>query len=84
MPLRQATCTDWQQADVEGRLATIAELRSIVGGQITGGGVSGRGTVLGDEQAYDLFEARCDEPYARGFLLYKLYSIVADFAGVAP
>ena len=44
-----------------------------------GEGVSGRGTVLEDEQAYRLFNGRCER--FPGFLLYKLYSHAAAFAG---
>jgi hypothetical protein len=40
--------------------------------------------VLEEEQAYDLFQAYCKQPFARGFLLYKLYGRAAGFAGQAP
>jgi hypothetical protein len=81
-PARQLRCTDWQGADPRERRQIIAMLREFLGGPVIGEGVSGRGTVLEDDQAYRLFDGRCDR--FPGFLLYKLYSHAAAFAGGAP
>jgi hypothetical protein len=79
-PINLADCTDWQQASVEERLGTIGQIREFVGGPVPGSG-GGRGVALEDEQAYDLFENYCENEFARGFKLYKLYSRAAAFSG---
>jgi hypothetical protein len=84
VPLRRATCADWREADAHGRLAVLAQLRVIRADQITGRGVRGQGTVLSNELAYDLFENRCKLPNSDSYLLYKLYSFAAGFAGIPP
>jgi hypothetical protein len=78
-PVNVADCTDWQQASVEERLGTIGQIREFVGGPVPGTG--GRGVALEDEEAYDLFENYCENEFARGFKLYKLYSRAAAFGG---
>jgi hypothetical protein len=78
-PINLADCTDWQQASVEERLGTIGQIREFVSGPVPGTG--GRGVALEDEQAYDLFENYCENEFARGFKLYKLYSRAAAFSG---
>jgi hypothetical protein len=78
-PINLADCTDWQQASVDERLGTIEQIREFVGGPVSGAG--GRGAVLDDEKAYDLFENYCENEFARGFKLYKLYSRAAAFSG---
>jgi hypothetical protein len=78
-PINLADCTDWQQASVDERLGTIEQIREFVGGPVSGTG--GRGVVLDDEEAYDLFENYCENEFARGFKLYKLYSRAAAFSG---
>ena len=37
------------------------------------------GRTLPDERAYDIIEARCKQPYARGFLLYEIYTRASAF-----
>jgi hypothetical protein len=81
-PARQLRCSDWQQADPSARREIVSSLREFLGGPVLGEGVSGRGTVLEDEQAHRLFNGRCER--FPGFLLYKLYSHAAAFAGRAP
>jgi hypothetical protein len=78
-PINLADCTDWQQASVDERLGTIEQIREFVGGPVSG--ARGRGVVLDDEKAYDLFENYCENEFARGFKLYKLYSRAAAFSG---
>jgi hypothetical protein len=79
--LGKLRCADWNQAGLDSRTAMVEELRAFAGGPVTGAGVQGRGAVLDDEQAYDLFEGRCRPEFAEGFLLVKLYTHAAGFAG---
>jgi hypothetical protein len=65
---RQADCTDWKEATVDQRGATIEAIREFEGGPTTGG----TGAVLADEDAYELFQNYCSEDFARAFKLYKL------------
>ena len=83
-PIAVYTCTEWRDAGVRERQAAVGRIRDFTGGQVTGRGAAGRGTVLEDESAYDFFEQACEQPYAQHFLLYKLYGHAAGFAGVAP
>jgi hypothetical protein len=78
-PINLADCTDWQQASVDERLGTIEQIREFVGGPVAG--TKGRGVALDDEEAYELFENYCENEFARGFKLYKLYSRAAAFSG---
>ena len=78
------TCTDWQRADEPMRRYVIRRLREITGGDVTGEGISGRGTILPDAQAVRLFDNYCSQRFARGFVLYKLYGQAAGFAGGPP
>lgn len=82
--LGKLRCEDWNRGDVDARSAIVEELRLFSGGPVTGEGVQGTGPVLEDEQAYELFERRCEGSYAEGFLLYKLYTHAAGFAGGGP
>lgn len=75
-------CKDWQKADADVRRYAIGRIRDITGGEVSGTG--GRGTVLSDEQAHRLFDNRCSDTAAGGFVLYKLYGHAAGFAGGAP
>ena len=77
-PINLADCTDWKQASVDQRLATIQQLKDYVGGPVAGSERSGG--ILEDDKAYDLFENYCAEEFARGFKLYKLYSRAAAFS----
>jgi hypothetical protein len=78
-PARLADCTDWRKGDVRERLGTVREIRAFAGGPT--GSPPGRGRVLKDEQAYELFENYCKNRFARGFKLYKLYTRAAAFKG---
>jgi hypothetical protein len=80
-PINLADCTDWQQGSVEERLATIEQIRNFLGGHVAGTESSGK--VLGDDEAYDLFESYCENEFARGFKLYKIYARAAAFSGLA-
>jgi hypothetical protein len=83
-PISLADCNDWNQANTEQRLGTIKQLKDFAGGPVVGNNASspsGRGSVLDDKQAYDLFNRYCEESLARGFKLYKLYERAAAFTG---
>lgn len=83
-PISLADCNDWEQANTEQRLGTIQQLKDFAGGPIVGNNASspsGTGSVLDDKKAYDLFNGWCEQSYARGFKLYKLYLRAAAFTG---
>jgi hypothetical protein len=83
-PINLADCHDWNQANTEERLGTIHDLEGFAGGPVVGNNAnspSGRGAVLTDKQAYDLFENYCAQSFATGFKLYKLYERAAAFEG---
>lgn len=78
-PINLADCTDWQQASADERLGTIEQIRNYVGGGVAG--TEGSGVVLDDERAYEVLDNFCQNEFARGFKLYKLYSRAAAFSG---
>lgn len=83
-PISLADCNDWNQANTEQRLGTIQQLKDFASGPIVGNNASspsGRGSVLDDKDAYDLFNRYCAMSFARGFKLYKLYQRAAAFTG---
>jgi hypothetical protein len=77
--LRLADCSDWSGASSAERLEAVSEIRDFAGGPVGSGG--GRGAILDDEAAYDLFEGWCEQEFARAFRLYKLYTRAAAFTG---
>lgn len=77
-PINLADCRDWNEGSVEERLGTIEAIKSFTGGEVAG--TEGEGRVLDDERAYDLFENYCENEFARGFKLYKLYGRAAAFS----
>jgi hypothetical protein len=86
-PINLADCNDWNQANTEQRLGTIKQLKDFAGGPVVGNSAtspSGRGSVLDDKQAYELFNRYCAADFAHGFKLYKLYERAAAFAGQQP
>jgi hypothetical protein len=78
-PIELADCTDWNEGSVDERLGTIRQITTFIGGSVPGTG--GTGVVLEDDEAYDLFEEACDQDFARGFTLYKIYVRAAGFSG---
>ena len=82
--LQLFNCADWNAADKPVREYVVGKLHEIGNDQITGPGVQGRGSVLTDEQATQLFDNRCADPRARGFVLYKLYAFARGFRGSSP
>ncbi len=79
LPINLADCEDWQKASVEERLATVRQIRQYTGGPLAGSKGQAEGNVLDDEEAYDYFEGYCDQEFARGFKLYKLYGRASAF-----
>lgn len=80
VPLSQASCADWLAADAQGRSALAGRLTAFAGGVVnTGSRDIGTGATLTGEQVGRLYESWCSQPYARGFLLYKLYTFNAAF-----
>jgi hypothetical protein len=77
-------CRDWKRADPARRRAVLSALRAVTGGQVTGRGADGRGSVLDDDKAYSLFDNYCRQDFARAFSLYKLYGQASGFAGKSP
>ncbi len=82
--LQLFNCSDWNKADQPVRDYVLERLHAIAGDQITGPGVQGRGAVLTDEDATEIFESRCADPRARGFVLYKIYAFARGFRGEQP
>jgi hypothetical protein len=79
--LNQYSCSDWSRARPNEQKAAIDAIRKFAGGMITGRGAQGRGAVLEDEHAWRLFHSTCQRPYARHWVLLKLYTHAAAFAG---
>ena len=77
-------CGDWNAADEPVREYVLERLHEISGDQISGPGVQGRGRRLTDDEATKLFDSRCADPKARGFVLYKLYAFARGFRGGQP
>jgi hypothetical protein len=83
-PINLADCHDWQEANTEERLGTLKQLKDFASGPVVGNNASspsGTGSVLSDQQGYDLLNNWCKNDFARGFKLYKLYERAAGFAG---
>jgi hypothetical protein len=70
-----AQCSDWREGSVAERRQTIVDLRD----QLTAQSSETAESDLSDEDAYDLFERVCDQEYAVGFRLYKVYGQAAAF-----
>jgi hypothetical protein len=71
-----AQCRDWNAGTEAEKQATIADIRS----SLTPQSQEESGTSLSDERAYELFEHSCEEEFAQGFELYKLYARAEAFA----
>lgn len=80
-PINLADCSNWNDASAEERLGTIGQIQEFTGGPIAG--TDQKGTVLDEQEAYDIFENACAPGYARAFKLYKLYGRAAAFSGYA-
>jgi len=80
-PINLADCTNWNDASVEERLGTVAQIEEFTGGPIAG--TEGSGRILEEQEAYDMFERACEPDYARAFKLYKLYGRAAAFQALS-
>jgi len=73
--LQSARCRHWRDATARRRAAVVATLADVVGGPTPYGPAS----TLPADVARRLFDRACARPYARGFLLYELYTRAAAF-----
>ena len=69
------TCRDWNGANEEERLATIADIRAQLAPQDSGIELP----QLTDEEAQEVFDGSCRPGWAEGLRLYKLYAKAAGF-----
>jgi hypothetical protein len=46
-------------------------------------GPRGEGRTLPDDRAYEIIDGRCENYFARGFLLYEIYTRAAVFERIA-
>lgn len=79
--LQAFTCEDWEKANQSTRDYVVQRIEEITGGVVSGQGYEARGSTLTKEQAIELFDNRCGDPAAAGFVLYKLYGHAAEFSG---
>lgn len=63
-------CRDWNAADEDQRLATLADVRSQH--NLTDSSIEG--PALSDEEASGYFDSACEPAWAQGLRLYKLYA----------
>jgi hypothetical protein len=85
IPLATFNCAQWGAARADIRQTVIDELHHFYGGPVSGHRTTkAYGTVLTDEQARQLFNSYCAQPFAGNFTLYKLYARSAAFGGTAP
>jgi hypothetical protein len=73
--LQSARCAQWRRATAPRRDAVVATLADVIGGPTP----YGRASTLPPDVAHQLFDRTCRRRYARGFLLYELYSRAAAF-----
>lgn len=69
------TCRDWEGANAQERLATIADVRKQLAPQDSGI----KEPELTDEEAAQVFDNGCEIEASDGFRLYKLYAQAAGF-----
>jgi hypothetical protein len=69
------TCSDWNDANEDERIATIADIRRTLAPQTS----AIEGPALTDEEAEEVFDNSCTPDYAAGFRLYKLYAQAVGF-----
>ena len=75
--LQSATCRDWREASPQARESAVDRLEAVVAGPRK------EGNTLPDDVAYTTLDARCEPHFARGFLLYELYTRAAGFESLA-
>jgi hypothetical protein len=82
--LQVFSCADWNKAGEPVRRYVLDQLHELGNDQVIGPGVQGRGSVLTDEQATEMFDSTCANPRTRGFVLYKIYAFSRGFRGSSP
>lgn len=75
--LQQADCTDWRRSSLRDRYAVVDRLEEVVRGP------RGEGRTLPDDRAYKIIDGRCENYFARGFLLYEIYTRAVAFERIA-
>ena len=73
--LQSASCEDWLTGSARDREDIVAALEYDTSGPTPYGPAS----TLPAPEAHRLFDRACAKPYARGFLLYQLYTRAAAF-----
>jgi hypothetical protein len=73
--LQSARCRQWRGASEAEKAAVVQTLKAVVGGPTPYGPAS----TLPAPYAHALFDRTCARFYARGFLLYELYTRAAAF-----
>jgi hypothetical protein len=74
--VQYADCTDWRNATVPEREATITALK----GQLTPQTAETPQSALDDDQAYEILDNFCDEKFSDKLRLYKLYVKAQGFS----
>jgi hypothetical protein len=75
--LQSARCKHWVAGSEAERDAVLDVLADVVGGPTP----YGPATTLPEAEARALFDRRCAHSYARGWLLYELYTRASAFSG---
>jgi hypothetical protein len=73
--LQSARCRQWRGATRAEKDAVVDTLERVVGGPTP----YGQASILPDRAAHELFDRACARYYARGFLLYEMYTRAAAF-----
>lgn len=76
--VRTADCAAWNAADAGERRRLVAGLRSFFSQRLDTGA---RERVLPDDRAYKIITGYCRLPFARAFLIYRLYGNATAFSG---
>jgi hypothetical protein len=76
--LSGVNCADWNGAGDAGRAWLVGKIEEFAGGSVNDHEkIVGYGDTLSREQAHDLLNTTCENAYAQGFVLYKLYTYAA-------
>lgn len=78
---RSDTCAQWQAGSVAQRHGALLRLRKFASSPVGSSAGIQSGHVLGENEAYKLFQSFCSHRFARAFKLYKLYERAAAFLG---
>jgi hypothetical protein len=73
-----AQCSDWTQGSKEQKVATVQDIRDMVNQT----GTVEPTTDLDDEDALALLDRACENDFASGFRLYKLYTRGSAFSSI--